>query len=72
MRGYGHSTVYSRYEDYALEHSTADMIELLDALDRERAVWIGHDWGSPVVWSIASHHPDRCFGVGKPVRPLHS
>ncbi len=63
MRGYGHSTIYSRYEDYALEHSTADMIDLLDSLGRERAVWVGHDWGSPVVWSIASHHPGRCFGI---------
>jgi pimeloyl-ACP methyl ester carboxylesterase len=63
MRGYGRSTVYSRHEDYALEHSVADMVELLDALGREKAVWVGHDWGSPVVWNLASHHPERCFGV---------
>ena len=24
---------------------------------------MGHDWGSPVVWSMASHHPERCHGV---------
>ena len=24
---------------------------------------MGHDWGSPVVWDIASHHPDGCHGV---------
>lgn len=63
MRGYGRSSVYTRHEDYALEHSVADMIELLDSLGRDRAVWVGHDWGSPVVWSIASHHPARCWGV---------
>jgi pimeloyl-ACP methyl ester carboxylesterase len=63
MRGYGRSTVHPRHEDYALAESMADMIELLDALGREKAVWVGHDWGSPVVWSIASHHPERCFGV---------
>ena len=63
MRGYGRSSVYARHEDYALEHIVKDMIELLDALGREKAVWVGHDWGSPVVWSLASHHPDRCFGV---------
>ncbi|MGH7375648.1 MAG: alpha/beta fold hydrolase [Candidatus Rokuibacteriota bacterium] len=63
MRGYGRSSVYPRHEDYALEHIVKDMIELLDALGREKAVWVGHDWGSPVVWSLASHHPDRCFGV---------
>jgi pimeloyl-ACP methyl ester carboxylesterase len=63
MRGYGRSSVYTRHEDYALEHSAGDMIELLDALGHDKAVWIGHDWGSPVVWSLGSHHPDRCSGV---------
>jgi pimeloyl-ACP methyl ester carboxylesterase len=63
MRGYGRSSVYARHEDYALEYAVADMVELLDALGREKAIWVGHDWGSPVVWSLASHHPERCFGV---------
>ncbi|HSE02836.1 MAG TPA: alpha/beta hydrolase, partial [Methylomirabilota bacterium] len=63
MRGYGRSSVYPRHEDYALEHAVRDMIELLDALGLEKAVWVGHDWGSPVVWSLASHHPERCWGV---------
>ncbi len=63
MRGYGRSSVYPRHEDYALEHIVKDMLELLDGLGREKAVWVGHDWGSPVVWSLASHHPERCFGV---------
>src|SRR6266446_6960682 len=58
MRGYGRSSVYPRHEDYALEHIVADMIELLDRLGREKAVWVGHDWGSPVVWSLASDHPE--------------
>jgi pimeloyl-ACP methyl ester carboxylesterase len=63
MRGYGRSGVYARHQDYALEHIVTDMLELLDGLGREKAVWVGHDWGSPVVWSLASHHPERCFGV---------
>lgn len=63
MRGYGRSTIHRRHEDYALEHAVADMLELLASLGRECAVWIGHDWGAPVVWSIASHHPERCVAV---------
>jgi pimeloyl-ACP methyl ester carboxylesterase len=63
MRGYGRSSVYPRHEDYALEPIVGDMLELLDALGREQAIWVGHDWGSPVVWSLASHHPERCLGV---------
>src|SRR5437868_3304181 len=63
MRGYGRSSVYAQHADYAVENSVRDMIELLDSLGREKAVWVGHDWGSPLVWDIASHHPDRCHGV---------
>ena len=36
MRGYGRSSVYPRHEDYALEHTVADMIALGDAM-REAA-----------------------------------
>jgi pimeloyl-ACP methyl ester carboxylesterase len=63
MRGYGRSSVYPRHGDYALEAIVADMTELLDALGAKKAIWVGHDWGSPVVWSIAQHHPELCHGV---------
>jgi pimeloyl-ACP methyl ester carboxylesterase len=63
MRGYGRSSIYPLHEDYALEDVVDDMLELLDALGQQGAVWVGHDWGSPVVWSLASHHTDKCIGV---------
>lgn len=63
LRGYGRSSVYGRHEDYALEHAMADIIELLDGLGRRQAVWVGHDWGAPLAWSLASHHPDRSVAV---------
>ena len=63
MRGYGRSSTYGRHEDFALELIVADMLELLASLGRERAVWIGHDWGSPVVWNMAAHHPEKTIGV---------
>ena len=63
MRGYGRSSIYTTQDAYAQEHIVADMIELLDQLGADRAIWVGHDWGSPVVWNLASHHPDRCHAV---------
>jgi pimeloyl-ACP methyl ester carboxylesterase len=63
MRGYGQSSIYDRHEDYALEHTVSDMLELLEALGADKAIWVGHDWGSPVVWSLAGHHPDKCRGI---------
>lgn len=63
MRGYGKSSIYSKHGDYCLQTVVEDMLELLDALGRKSALWVGHDWGSPVVWSLASHHPQVCEGV---------
>lgn len=63
MRGYGRSSVPDASEAYDQESIVADMIELLDSLGAEKAVWVGHDWGAPVVWSIAQHHPERCHAV---------
>ncbi|MEL7158267.1 MAG: alpha/beta hydrolase [Actinomycetota bacterium] len=63
MRGYGRSSTYDEIAAFAQAEIVADMIELLDHLGRDRAVWVGHDWGSPVVWNLAAHHPDRCRAV---------
>jgi pimeloyl-ACP methyl ester carboxylesterase len=63
MRGYGRSTVHDRTEDYTQQAIVGDMLALLDHLGRDTAVWVGHDWGSPVVWNLASHHPDRASAV---------
>lgn len=72
MRGYGRSSVYGKHSDYAQELIVRDMIELLDSTGRAKAVWVGHDWGSPVVWNIASHHPDRCEAVANLCAPYHT
>ena len=48
MRGYGRSSIYGRHEDYSLEEVVTDMMELLDAIGAEKAVWVGHDGGEKV------------------------
>ena len=63
MRGYGGSSVPSDRTAYALEHIVADMLELCDELGIERAIWVAHDWGAPVAWALATHHPDTCLAV---------
>jgi pimeloyl-ACP methyl ester carboxylesterase len=72
MRGYGRSSVYSRHADYAQEPIVRDMIELIDSVGRKNAVWVGHDWGSPVVWNLASHHADRCDAVANLCVPYYT
>jgi pimeloyl-ACP methyl ester carboxylesterase len=63
MRGYGESSVPAERDAYSMREIAADLMELLQVLGAERALWIGHDLGSTVVWSIASHHPAACRGV---------
>ena len=73
MRGYGRSSVYTHARRrIAQQHIVGDMLALIDSLGRERAVWVGHDWGSPVVWNIASHHPERCAAVGNLCVPYYT
>jgi pimeloyl-ACP methyl ester carboxylesterase len=63
MRGYGRSSTYHHHDDFAQEPIVADMLELLASLGRERAVWIGHDWGSPVVGNLAAQHAVHVAGM---------
>jgi pimeloyl-ACP methyl ester carboxylesterase len=63
QRGYGRSTCPDEVADYDLDHLCGDVLGLLDALALERAVVVGHDWGSGVAWALAQRHPDRVAGV---------
>jgi pimeloyl-ACP methyl ester carboxylesterase len=63
MRGYGGSSAPTTSEAYTLNEIVDDMVELHDHLGAHPAVWIGHDWGSPVAGALAAHHPARSRGV---------
>ncbi|MEO7428172.1 MAG: alpha/beta hydrolase, partial [Acidimicrobiales bacterium] len=63
MRGYGRSSQPAEISDYDIVHLTDDLIAVLDDLGDERAVFVGHDWGSMVVGSLARLHPERVAGV---------
>jgi pimeloyl-ACP methyl ester carboxylesterase len=63
MRGYGGSSVPTNVSAYTVREIVTDMIELHDALGGTPAVWIGHDWGAPIAWSMAAQNAKRCLGV---------
>ena len=62
QRGYGRSRAGAR-RGLRHPHLTGDLIGLLDDLGEEQAVFVGHDWGSMVVWQTALLHPERVAGV---------
>jgi pimeloyl-ACP methyl ester carboxylesterase len=59
MRGYGRSDVPAGVDAYRVTQLIGDLKGLLDALDIERATFVGHDWGALVLWHMALLAPDR-------------
>lgn len=64
QRGYGRTDRPDAIEEYDILHLTDDLVGLLDALGEEQAIFIGHDWGAPVVWALARLAPQRVRAVG--------
>lgn len=62
MRGYGQSDRPDAVESYDITHLTGDLVGLLDHYGYDRAVFVGHDWGGLVTWSMPLLHPDRVSG----------
>jgi len=63
QRGYGATERPEAVEAYDLEHLTADLVGLLDHLEIDKAIFVGHDWGGFVVWQMPLRHPARVAGV---------
>lgn len=63
QRGYGGSSRPDAIEAYNIHELTTDIVGLLDDVGAQQAVWIGHDWGAPVVWHAPLLHPDRVAAV---------
>ena len=63
QRGYGKTDKPGPVEAYDLRNLCGDMAALMDALEIDKAVFIGHDWGGPVVWHMPRYYPERVAGV---------
>lgn len=59
QRGYGESSCPKEVTKYDIEHLTGDLVALLDHYQYKDAIFMGHDWGASVVWSMALLHPER-------------
>lgn len=59
QRGYNLSDKPRGLDAYNLDTLAADVIGLMDAAGREKAVIVGHDWGANVAWWTAATYPQR-------------
>lgn len=62
LRGY-HPATFVDGRDYSAAHLGADITGLLDALDLDQAVLVGHDWGASATYRAVAVTPERVRGV---------
>jgi len=55
-RGYNRSEKPRGVRAYALDRVAADVVGLIAAQGRDRAIVVGHDWGAVVAWWVATRH----------------
>ncbi len=47
-----------------------DLLTLMDALELERAILVGHSWGGRIALRFAYDHPERVRGLVVAAAPL--
>jgi pimeloyl-ACP methyl ester carboxylesterase len=63
LRGAGDTNAPPGPEGYDVVTLGEDLLGLLDALELDDAVFVGHDWGAAIVWALAHARPDRVRAV---------
>jgi pimeloyl-ACP methyl ester carboxylesterase len=69
QRGYGGTDAPEDAQTYSVKNLVADLTGLLDALDIDKAIFFGHDWGSMPAWYSAVYAPERVLGFGSLCTP---
>ena len=57
QRGYNLSDKPKGVENYNMRLLVGDVIAVIHALGKERAIIVGHDWGGAVAWQLALNAP---------------
>jgi soluble epoxide hydrolase/lipid-phosphate phosphatase len=63
QRGYGASSKPVGVPEYTQQKLISDVTDLLDALDIEQAIIVGHDWGALLAWQMSLLVPERMSGL---------
>jgi epoxide hydrolase 4 len=69
LPGYGQSEQLANVLDYRLPSLAADLAGLIAALGLSKVHVVGHDWGGPLAYCLASRHPelvDRLVVINAP------
>jgi pimeloyl-ACP methyl ester carboxylesterase len=63
QRGYGATDRPAAIDQYSIFHLVGDVVALIRELGEERAIVVGHDWGSMVASNTALLRPEVVSGV---------
>jgi pimeloyl-ACP methyl ester carboxylesterase len=63
QRGYGTTDRPDGVDQYSIFHLVGDVVSLIRELGQDRAVVVGHDWGSMIAWNTALLRPGVVRGV---------
>ena len=63
LRGYGQTGGPQEVTSYSLLSLVGDVVALVEALGKDKAVVIGHDWGAALAWHCALMRPDMFVAV---------
>lgn len=58
LRGYNLSDQPQEVEAYRMEYLLQDVMAVIRACGREKAIVVGHDWGGAIAWQLAIQHPE--------------
>ncbi len=57
LRGYNLSGKPKGIENYDMRLLVGDVVAVIKAQGREKAIVVGHDWGGAIAWQVAFHVP---------------
>ncbi len=58
QRGYNLSDKPKGVENYDMALLVSDVVAVIKAVGRDKAIVVGHDWGGAVAWTLATVRPD--------------
>jgi soluble epoxide hydrolase/lipid-phosphate phosphatase len=63
MLGYGRTAKPLEAEAYSAKNICSQLAAVMDHLQLEKVVVLGHDWGAAIAWRFALWFPERLIGL---------
>jgi soluble epoxide hydrolase / lipid-phosphate phosphatase len=62
MTGYGENSP-SELKYYTTKFQCELVVELMNSLEIQKSIFVGHDWGGYLAWRMGIYFPEKCIGI---------